>query len=157
MSAREWKPDAHADLLELAALCQQLPDEAARQRADQLLERLVLAEVERTERATKRLQRIVAARTLPAAQRARELAQVAEQMLGRPDLSATKNRDRLARATGMPKSRIRAYQEVLRQFTPKAGLVTTKRRVAEAMAAVGGARVREGRAPRPRDYLREQS
>jgi hypothetical protein len=149
-----FKPDALADLAELLEICRQWLPEEALQRADQLIERLTLAEAARTESKTKRLQKLVASRLIPAERRTKELCQVAEQMLGRPDLSATKNRDRLARATGMPKSRIRAYQEVLGQFTPKAGLVTTKRRVAEAMAAVGGARVRDGRAAAAPNYDR---
>jgi hypothetical protein len=141
-----WQPDAQADLAELLELHQQLP-EAARQRADQLLERLTLAEVTRVERETRRLQKSVAARTLPAERRARELAAVVEQMAGRPDLSARQNRARLVKGTGMPARRIRAYQELLSRFTIK-GPPTKARQAREALAANGGARVKEGRTRR---------
>jgi hypothetical protein len=137
-----WQPDAHADLAELLELHKLLP-EAARQRADQLVERLAIAEVRRVEHEAVRLQRSVAARTLPAERRARELAAVFEQMAGAPTLSARENRRRLAKGTGWPARRIRQYQELLSHFTIK-GPPTKAAQAREALAANGRVYFREG-------------
>jgi hypothetical protein len=155
MSAH-YAPDVQADLAELLELHTHLP-EPHRQRADQLLERLTLAELARTEHKAKRLQKLVSSRLIPAEQRTKELCQVVAFVLDNPRLSAAKARARLAKFTRMPKSRVREYQELLVRIKPKLADAkaratraeqTLRERIAESRSLRGRWRQYEGAAPR---------